>query len=326
MKSSHGKLAVVIPCFRAGPRVLEVLAAMGPGVDLVLLVDDACPDETGRLVERECRDERVRVLFHSENQGVGGAMVTGYQAALAAGAEIVVKLDADGQMDPALISSLVAPIRQGRADYVKGNRFHRVRDVASMPRLRLIGNAVLSFLTKLSSGYWQVFDPTNGFTAVHRAALLQVDLDKLARRYFFESDMLYHLNMARAVVAEMPMKAVYGDEPSSLRPLAMVRPFLLGHLRNMARRVAYSYFLRGFSVASLELLLGPPLLLAGVLFGAVHWYASVTTGQPATAGSVMLAALPVLLGVQLILSWLHFDIAAEPRVPIQSSVATVPRS
>lgn len=324
MSTSKTKLAVVIPCFRAGERVLKVLAALDKDVDLVFLIDDACPDKTGRLVEQACLDKRVRVLYHEENQGVGGAMVTGYKAALAAGADIVVKLDADGQMDPSLIATLVAPIRQGRADYVKGNRFHRVSDVASMPRLRLIGNAVLSFLTKLSSGYWQVFDPTNGFTAVHRAALLQVDLDKLAKRYFFESDMLYHLNMARAVVSEMPMKAVYGDEPSSLRPLAMVRPFLLGHLRNMARRIAYSYFLRGFSVASLELLLGPPLLLAGALFGAVQWYASISSGLPATAGSVMLAALPVLLGVQLVLSWLHFDIAAEPRVPVQSLMPNSP--
>ncbi|MEE4638954.1 MAG: glycosyltransferase family 2 protein [Wenzhouxiangella sp.] len=319
MSGSDQKLAVVIPCFRAGERVLEVLSGLGSEVGWIFLVDDACPLGTGRLVERSCRDPRVKVLYHKENQGVGGATVTGYKQALAMGADIVVKLDADGQMDPALITALVTPIRRGRADYVKGNRFHRVRDVASMPRLRLFGNAVLSFLTKLSSGYWQVFDPTNGLTAVHRATLVQIDLDKVAKRYFFESDLLFHLNMARAVVAEMPMKAVYGDEPSSLRPSAVVWPFLFGHLRNMARRIAYSYFLRGFSVASLELLLGPPLLLAGGITGVVKWHASIVSGVPATAGSVMLAALPVLLGVQLLLSWLHFDIASEPKVPVQAA-------
>ncbi len=309
-------IAVVIPCYRVATRVLDVIARIGPEVGWILAVDDACPEHSGDLIEQRCRDPRVTVLRHVENQGVGGAVMTGYAAAMSLPATAVVKLDGDGQMDPALISNLAAALLAGRADYVKGNRFHRVSDVSGMPVLRLFGNAVLSFLTKLSSGYWQLFDPTNGFTAIHRVVLANLDLPHIAKRYFFESDMLYHLNQIRAVVVEMPMQASYADEPSSLRPMRMIGPFLRGHLRNFYRRLLYSYFLRAFSAASLELLIGLPLFMFGLLFGGWHWVASMVTHVPATAGTVMLAALPLILGTQLLLSWLNFDVAAEPRQPI----------
>jgi len=186
-----------------------------------------------------------------------------------------------------------------------------------MPWIRLFGNAVLSFMTKLSTGYWQLFDPTNGFTAIHRTALGEIDLDRVARRYFFESDLLYHLNQVRAVVVEMPMRAVYADEASSLRPGRVAGPFLLGHARNLCRRIVYTYFVRGFSVASLALLMSVPLLGFGLVFGLYQWTVSVSTGATASAGTVMLAALPILLGAQLLVSWLSHDMAAEPHRPLQ---------
>jgi glycosyltransferase involved in cell wall biosynthesis len=312
------RIAVVIPCYRAARTVLGVIASIGAEVDRIYVVDDDCPESAGDLVRNQCTDERVRVLVHEENQGVGGAVMTGYKAALEEGMDVAVKLDADGQMDPKLILGLVRPLALGSADYVKGNRFHHVSDVRDMPWVRLFGNAALSFLTKLSSGYWQMFDPTNGFTAVHRAALESVDLDRVARRYFFESDLLYHLNQAGAVVAQMPMRAVYEDEVSSLSPGRTIVPFAIGHLRNFCRRLFYSYFLRGFSVASLELLLGPVLVLFGTVFGMARWGVSIAQGEPATAGTVMVAALPVIVGTQLILSWLNYDIASEPDLPLQT--------
>jgi glycosyltransferase involved in cell wall biosynthesis len=310
------EIAVVIPCYRVARQAPGVIARIGPEVGLIFAVDDACPEGSGDVIERECRDPRLRVLRHERNLGVGGATITGYRAALEAGATVIVKLDGDGQMDPALIPRLVRPILEGRADYVKGNRFHRLADVAAMPRLRLLGNAALSFLAKLSTGYWQLFDPNNGFTAIHRAVLAELPLARIAKRYFFESDMLHHLGQLRAVVCELPMRAVYGDEPSSLRPLRTILPFLAGHLRNTARRLLYNYFLRGFSPASVELLLAPFLLLFGLIYGLAAWRESAIGGVPATAGQVMLAALPILLGVQFLLSWLHFDVAAEPRQPV----------
>ncbi len=316
----HRLIAVVIPCYRVGEHVLDVIRRIGPEVGWIIAVDDACPIHTGDLVERENKDPRVQVVRHTVNGGVGAATLTGMRAALATPARVFVKLDGDGQMDPALIPRLCAPVLAERADFSKGNRFHRLRDVTGMPTVRLIGNAALSFLTKLSTGYWQVFDPTNGFLAIDRRVLNALPVDGIAPRYFFESDLLYHLGQLRAAVSEMPMKAVYGDEPSSLRPMAMILPFARGHLRNIIRRLVYSYFVRGFSVASVELLLGPLLLLFGTGIGAWAWERSIATGITASAGTVMLAALPVLLGVQLLLSWLSYDVSLAPREPVAGTL------
>lgn len=307
------EIAVVIPCYRVRSRILPVLAAIGPEVGQIILVDDACPENTGAYVTQHCADPRLTVLRHPVNLGVGGAMATGYRHALAGTADVVVKLDGDGQMDPTDILRLAGPLLSHQADYAKGNRFHRVGFVRGMPWVRLAGNAVLTFLSKLSSGYWQVADPTNGFTAIRSEVLAEIEFDRLDARYFFESDLLYHLGQARAVVVDVPMKANYSDEPSSLVPSRTVLPFLAGHVRNTFRRIGYGYFLRGFSLASIELVLGAGLFACGTAFGAWHWHQSYTTGVVASAGTVMLAALPVILGFQMLLSWLNFDVSAEPR-------------
>lgn len=319
-KVKNGGIAVVIPCYRVAAEILGVIERIGPEVGWIIAVDDACPEHSADVIEQSCRDPRVTVLRHEKNQGVGGAVMTGYAFAHGLDAEAVVKLDGDGQMDPALIPTLCEPLLRGRADYVKGNRFYRVSDVSGMPKVRLLGNVGLSFLTKLSSGYWHLFDPTNGFTAIHRSLLGELDFEHIAKRYFFESDLLYHLNQLRAAVVEMPMSAKYGDEQSSLRPMRVIGLFLRGNLHNFVRRLLYSYFLRGFSAASVELLIGIPLLLFGVVFGVWHWWLSATQGLPATAGTVMIAALPLILGVQFMLSWLNFDVAAEPRHAIHPTL------
>lgn len=316
MNTLPARIAVVIPCFRVREQVLDVIAAIGPEVGWIFAVDDACPEGSGGWIEENCRDPRVQVLRHALNQGVGGAVMTGYRAALDTPAEVIVKIDGDGQMDPALLPRFAAPLLAGLADYAKGNRFHRIGFVRRMPWVRLAGNAVLSFLTKLSSGYWQVADPTNGYTAIRRELAGELELERVARRYFFESDLLYHLNALGAVVADVPMEARYEGEPSSLRPLRVIGPFLLGHARNTARRVLYDYFVRGFSLASVELVLGAALWLWGAGYGALQWVESVRSGTPATAGTVMLAALPIILGSQMLLSWLNFDVNAEPRMPV----------
>lgn len=316
MNTPSARIAVVIPCFRVREQVLDVIAAIGPEVGWIFAVDDACPEHSGRWIEEHCRDPRVKVLRHEVNQGVGGAVMTGYRDALETAAEVIVKIDGDGQMDPALLPRFAAPLLAGLADYAKGNRFHRIGFVRRMPWVRLFGNAVLSFLTKLSSGYWQIADPTNGYTAIRRELVTELELDRVSRRYFFESDLLYHLYEVGAVVADVPMVARYEGEPSSLRPMRVIGPFLLGHLRNTARRVLYDYFVRGFSVASVELVLGTTLWLWGAGYGIRQWAASIQSGTPATAGTVMLAALPIILGGQMLLSWLNFDVNAEPRMPI----------
>ena len=309
-------VAVVIPCHRVAKQVLGVIREIGPEVDRIYVVDDACPEGSGSHVEGACDDPRVRVIRHERCRGVGGATMTGYRAALAEGAGILVKLDGDGQMDPALIPRLLRPLRAGEADYAKGNRFYRLDDLRAMPRARLLGNALLSFLTKFSTGYWDLFDPTNGFTALHGRVAAELPLERVSEDWFFESDLLFRLATVRAVVAEIPMEARYGDEESNLRIGRVVAPFLWRHLRNFGKRLFYGYFLRGFNVASVELVLGLLLLAFGVGVGSYHWVNAIREDRLATSGTVMLAALPVIVGVQLLLAFLSYDMQHQPREPL----------
>ncbi len=302
-------VAVVIPCFKEREQILDVIQAIGDEVDHIYVVDDACPQQSGRLVEQECHDPRVRVLVHEINQGVGGATMTGLRQAIADGADIIVKLDGDGQMDTSLLPFFVEAIRSGEADYAKGNRFYDPDGLAAMPVVRLVGNAILSFLAKLSTGYWQSFDPTNGYVAIHAEVARRLPLAKIHKRYFFETDLLFRLNTLQAKVVDVPMPAVYGDEKSNLHIGRQILPFIAGHLRNFAKRILYTYFLRDFSVASLELAVGLVLTTFGLIFGVEKWSTGVAG---ASAGTVMLAALPLILGVQLLLAFLAYDIQSAP--------------
>jgi dolichol-phosphate mannosyltransferase len=311
--ANPARIAVVIPCYKVKAHILQVIAGIGPQCCRIYVVDDCCPQGSGSHVREHCHDARVQVLVNEHNRGVGGAVKHGYEAALADGMDVVVKIDGDGQMDPALLPWFVDPILDREADYTKGNRFLELDALKAMPRLRLLGNSLLSFLTKLSSGYWDLFDPTNGYTAIHREALLRLPLDKISERYFFESDMLFRLNLARAVVVDIPMPAKYADETSNLRIRAVVGEFLLKHLRNLCKRIFYQYYLRDMSLASFELPLGLLLLLFGGGFGASQWLQSSQTGMPATTGTVMLSVVPILMGLQFLLSFLAYDIAATPR-------------
>ena len=310
-------IAVVIPCFRVSRHVLDVIAGIGPEVSHIYAVDDACPERTGALIEARCPDPRVRVLTHPENRGVGGAMITGYQAALADGADIVVKIDGDGQMDPALIARFTRPIASGNADYTKGNRFHDLEDAQAMPRVRLFGNALLSLVNKVASGYWDVMDPTNGYTAIHRCALAALPLAKLDHGYFFESDLLFRLYTIRAVVRDIPMPSRYGNEVSNLRVGRVIAVFPLKYLGATVKRMFYAYFLRDFNAGTLQICLGLLVGGGGVLFGLAKWIQSAMTDVPATAGTVMLAGLPALAGLQFLLGALQYDIQNVPRRPRQ---------
>lgn len=306
-------VAVVVPCFRVRDTVLQVIAAVPDFVQCIHVVDDACPEGSGVHVQEQCTDPRVRVHFNARNQGVGGAVMAGYVAAAAAGADVIVKMDGDGQMDAAALPQLIAPIVRGEADYTKGNRFYDLAQIGRMPRMRILGNAVLSFMTKISSGYWDLFDPTNGYTAIHARVLAKLPLGKISRRYFFETDMLFRLNIVRAVVADVPMDAKYGTETSNLKISKVLFDFGFKHMRNTFKRVFYNYFLRDLSLASIELLLGTAFVTVGSVMGLWFWAESSRTGITASAGSVMLVALQIIVGLQLILGFLAYDIASVPR-------------
>ncbi len=312
-------IGVIIPTYKAINHILQVIADIGSEVSKIYVVDDCCPDRSGDLVEAKCQDSRVVVIRHIENKGVGGAVKTGYLAALQDDMQILVKIDSDGQMDPSLIPEFTDPIFSGEADYAKGNRFYNLEGVRAMPRLRLWGNAVLSLLCKLSSGYWTIFDPTNGYTAIHADVVRLLPFDKISNRYFFETDMLFRLNTLRAMVIDVPMDARYANEVSNLMISRVVGEFFSKHIRNFAKRIFYNYYLRDMSIASIQLPVGIILFGFGFSYGCYHWTYSSFTQTVTPAGTVMLSALPIILGIQFILAFIGYDINTVPNRPIHRS-------
>lgn len=314
-----GKIAIVIPCFKCSATISDVVNSVPPEVSIVVLVDDRSDDGQAEVMALLAENDiRISIVRNARNLGVGGATVAGYRRAVELGAAAIVKVDSDGQMNPSFVPGLAKPILEGRADYVKGNRFFDVESVRSMPFLRLAGNAGLTFFSRLSSGYWNISDPTNGFTAISADAVRILPLDKVHQRYFFESDLLFRLNTFGALVIDQPMHAIYGDEKSNLSITHSMLTFPLLHLRNFSKRVIYNYLLRNFDVASLSLLAGLFLLSFGLVFGIAEWIESSRTGLPATSGTVMLSVTPVLVGFQLLLSFLHYDISKNPNQTMNS--------
>jgi dolichol-phosphate mannosyltransferase len=315
---------VVIPCYKVKAHVLKVIAKTPAWVEGIVCVDDACPEGSGDFIEANNTDPRVVVIRNAHNQGVGGATLAGYREAAKRGGQVLVKVDGDDQMDLAFISQLVAPILLGEADYAKGNRFTSISHLRTMPTVRVLGNAVLSFAAKLSTGYWNIFDPTNGFTAIESTVARMVMEKRVSRRFFFETDLLYHLGTLRAVVRDVPMPSRYADEVSNIRISQVVGPFALKHLRNFIQRVLGQYFVRDFHAASLELVFG----IFSVLFGigyAAHYVATRVPGQVASAGVVMASALPIILGAQFLLQAMNFDVLNVPIRPIHPYLRTLAR-
>lgn len=307
-------MAVVIPAYKARNEIQEVIRRIPKNVSHIIVVDDCCPDHTGRHVSKIFSgDKRLEVITNAVNRGVGGATKVGFIRALELKVEIVVKIDADGQMDPALIPDLIGPIVKGEADYSKGNRFTRVSDLKSMPKVRVLGNAGLSFLTKASSGYWSVSDPTNGFVAISRSALESLELEKISERYFFESDMLFRLGLQGSVVSEVRMAAHYGNEKSNLSPFKSFFEFSWKHSVNFSKRIMYRHFLREWTLVTFQLPASLALLIFGGTLGVSTYLEASARGVPMTAGQITTASLLTIVGFQLLLSAVSHDVLSEPK-------------
>ncbi len=303
------KIAVCIPAYKVKNHIVETVRSIPNTIEAIYVVDDCCPEQSGQHLKSELQDPRVKVLFHEVNRGVGGAMITAYKEFLKDDkASVAVKMDGDGQMDPDLIQGLVQPILEKKADYTKGNRFFQIGGLAKMPKIRLFGNSMLSLINKFVNGHWHVMDPTNGFTAIHIDTLRTVELDKIDQRYFFESDMLFRLGIIKARVLDMAMKAKYEDEESSLSISRVLFSFPPKYINRFFKRIFYCYFLRDFNAGTIQLVTGIILFLFGVIFGGLNWLESIQLGQEASAGTIMLAALPTILGFQLLLGFLNYDI------------------
>ena len=307
---------VVIPCFNVAEQIESVIQNIGSEVTGIVAVNDGSKDGTLQILESLKSDKRLYVIQNDSNLGVGGSTKRGFEFAFSHGASIAVKLDGDGQMDPSLISGLVAPIICGQADYVKGNRFINIDQVISMPKVRLFGNIALSFLTKLSSGYWEIFDPNNGFVAVSKKTFELIPTHKVDDRYFFESDMLFRLHLARAVVQDIPMPTKYGTEVSGLKESKAFFEFGYKHHKNFFKRIAIEYYLRDFNLGSIQLPMGLGLSLFGGVYGVLNFLHYHSLELPTPTGIQIVVAMSVLSGLQLLLSFFAFDISNSPKKPI----------
>lgn len=313
--SKRKSIGVVIPVYGEARFIRGVIAGIPPFVSSVIVVDDASTDDTADVVA-ELDDPRIKLLRHATNQGLGAAMQTGFAEALRQDLDIVVKMDGDGQMDPVHLPMLLEPLLMGEADMVKGNRYFSLASVRAMPAIRIIGNAGLTFLMKLATGYWNQFDPANGYFAVRSSILRTVQVEKLPKRFFFECGLLLELGILRAVVGWIPTPAVYGDEKSSLSVWRTLLTFPPRLVWGFVRRVFWRYFVHDFSAVSIFLLIGVPSVLTGLFYGFYIWQTMVARSQYTPAGVVMLLAIPIILGFQLILQALVLDVANTPSAPI----------
>ena len=278
------------------------------------MVDDACPEGSGEIVsEKYSNDRKIEVVRRATNGGVGAAMKTGFDWALERDFDILIKLDADDQMDVGRIPEMMTQILTGKADFVKGNRFDSVRDIEAMPFLRILGNAALSLISKGSTGLWTINDPTNGFFAISRPALIAAQHAKLSNGYFFESDLLFRLGVANCSVQEVSMPAIYKGENSSLRISRVLLTFPLLHLRNTFKRMAYAYFVREWSLGTLNLLGSLLMGILAILLGIDVLRVIGSTGNPVTAGQAVGVSMSAILAFQLLLAFLSYDVQMQRR-------------
>lgn len=312
MAAGRSSVTVVIPAYKVAPFIADVLGRIPADVARIIVVDDASPDNLQEVLAG-VRDPRLVVVRHDTNRGVGGAMKTGFNKALELGSDVVVKLDGDGQMDPGLIHHFVAPIVSGEADFTKGNRFDDLSVIRRMPLVRRIGNLTLSFLVKLASGYWRLFDPCNGYIAIRASVLRKVNLARLSDRYFLEISLLCEAYFARAVLLDIPMQPVYAGETSSLSPVRSAFSFAPRLVQRSLYRMFMSYFMRDFNVVSVFLTSGIPLMAFGTAWSTFQWIHTYRTSIPATTGTVMIGMLPIVLGFQLLLQALVLDVGNEPK-------------
>jgi dolichol-phosphate mannosyltransferase len=307
MGTKNISIAVVIPAFRAEATIGAVIQQVPECVYQIIVVDDASPDQTANIVAR-ITDPRIILIRHERNLGVGGAMVSGYRKALESGADLIAKIDADGQMDPRYLDRFAAAAVRCRCDYVKANRFGHIANLAAMPKTRLAGNLALTIFTKFVSGYWNVFDPQNGYILITRKLLKRLDLDRIDQGYFFENSMLIQLNIMRARIAEIYLPAKYGAEVSSMKLPHIAQSFPGKLLRGFFYRIYQKYVFRSLSPFAVLTGFGLIAITWGVLWGGAAWWISYTTRVAATTGTVMIALLPFLLGWSALLQAFVLDV------------------
>jgi len=307
-------ISVVIPCYNVARHIKEVVCKIPPEISWIIAVNDCSKDDTGVILAGlQQENKRIVYINHEVNKGVGGAMLSGFQKSLELNCDITMKMDGDGQMDASYIPELLKPLKDDKADFTKGNRFRDLNALRKMPVIRRIGNIGLSFMIKGASGYWNIFDPNNGFFAIKNETLKNINFKKIHNRYFFESSMLIELYHVNAVVKDVPMKARYGDEESGLSVTKTLFEFPPRLFIAFIKRIALKYFLFEFNIASVYILFGFPLFLLGAIYGIVNFVKYGSSHIPAPTGTVVIPTLLIILGFQLLLSAINYDITNYPK-------------
>jgi glycosyltransferase involved in cell wall biosynthesis len=298
-------VAVVVPAYNEEALVASTVAGIPAFVDRIIVVDDGSKDATAERAQSG--DPRVELIGHERNQGVGAAIVTGYKRAMAENVDVTCVMAADGQMDPDDLETLVRAIATDECDYAKANRLFTGQAWQLIPRTRYLGNAALSFLTKIASGYWHVADSQSGYTAVNLETLRLLDLDRVYRRYGFPNDLLVHLNIFNRRVRDYPSRPIYGvGERSGIRLRRVVPRISWLLLKGFFWRMKEKYIIRDFHPLILFYTLGIVLLSAGVLLGLAETGLRIA-GNAIPFATIVLVALFVISGLQLLLFAMWFD-------------------
>ena len=300
------RVAVVVPAFDEERLIGTTLSGIPDFVDRVLVIDDASRDGTAERA-RASGDPRVEVVSHERNQGVGAAILTGYRRALEEGIDVTCVMAGDNQMDPADLEAIAGPVARGEVDYAKANRLFTGRAWELMPHTRYLGNAVLSLLTKIASGYWHVADSQSGYTAIGRSTLELLDLDRVYARYGFPNDMLVHLNVVNARVRDVPSRPIYGvGETSDIR-LRRVIPAISWLLtKAFFWRMREKYVIRDFHPLVFFYVFGLLFSLLGLVLGATVTILRFL-GNELTVATVVLVALLLIAGLLFTLFAMLFD-------------------
>lgn len=308
---NQNNIAVVIPYYKASKHIVAVLNKLPDLVTKVYVIDDCSPEPFPETALKAFKN--VEYIKNERNLGVGGATKVGLTKAIADGMAIVVKVDADDQMDTTYIKDLVVPLIENKASYAKGNRFRDFKALRQMPFVRKMGNLGLSFLTKAATGYWNNFDPTNGFFAIKTETLKMLDFEAIANRYYFETSLIAQLYFQEAVIKDVPMPAVYNGEKSNMVVWKMPFVFLPKLIKTFINRIYKSYFVYDFNMSSIYILIGAPLFLFGLIYGVYNWWFYSSQDIFAPTGTIMLVTLTIIIGFQLLLQAIHYDITKVPK-------------
>ena len=301
------KLGVVVPCYMGGDITIKLISEILEYADQIVLVDDKCPLNTGRKLLKANLSKNIHIIFNEKNIGVGGSTKKGFQWLLNTDCEIILKMDADYQMNPYDIPKMCNPIIRNQCDATKGNRFSNFDKLIKMPKIRLLGNTFLSYLAKLSTGYWEIFDPTNGFIAFRVEALKEIDLQKTDNRFFFETELLFRCVLKELIIKNVAIDAKYTNNYSSLKPLKEIFPFLFKNIKLLFKRIIYQYYLLDFNVGSIELLLSIIFTFLSIIIGIYLILASNITRELASSGTVSIFTILSIISVQFFLSFIYYD-------------------